>query len=344
MSPSRAIGSDEHTWLAVDAAGLGTWELDLATGRRRWSRRCLELFGLESEHDLTPERIAQAIHPDDRGRWRDALARALESESGGEYRVEYRTGSAEPRWIAATGKVFFEGGRPVRAIGTVQDVTARKTAEREREIFLGALGHDLRSPLSTIMIHSVLLRRRAGPSVDGSLGRIDASAKRMARMIDDLLDFARSRTGELQIRRAAVDLVAVCREVLYEVGFPHPERTIEFTHSGETVGEWDGDRIGQVVQNLASNAIAHGAPSSPIEVSVEGLDDVVRISVKNRGRPVSEEMREHLFDPFRRGRTPGGGAGLGLYIAKQIVAGHRGTIDFVSDEERTVFRVELPRR
>jgi PAS domain S-box-containing protein len=340
--------ADEHTRLAVDAAGLGTWELNPATGERHWSKRCLELFGLESDHDLTPERFALAIHPDDRERWRAAFARAIEPSSGagGKYSVEYRTSEQTPRWIAATGRAFFEEGRAIKVIGTVQDITEQKTAEREREIFLGALGHDLRGPLTTIMIHSVLMQRRTASTaaVVEPLGKIIASTKRMTRLIDDLVDFARGRTGELQLKPAPLDLAELCREALYEVTLPHPTRRVELTQFGDTRGEWDGDRLGQVVQNLASNAIEHGAPSSDIEISVGGLDDAVRITVTNAGPSIPDELREHLFDPFRRGGKATKGAGLGLYIVKEIVAGHGGTIDFTSDVEKTVFRVELPRR
>jgi PAS domain S-box-containing protein len=344
---ARSDSAEAYDWtrLAIDAAGLGTWELNPETGQRRWSARCLELFGLESDDDLTPDRFIQAIHPDDRERWQAAIARALNPNSGadGEYRIEYRTNGVTPRWIASTGRALFEDGRAVRLIGTVQDISERKEAEREREIFLGALGHDLRAPLTTIMIHSVLLQRRGGPASAEPVGRIMASTKRMTRMIDDLVDFARSRTGRLLLERAPVDLAELCREVLYEVGLPHPTRKIELSHLGDTRGEWDADRIAQVVQNLADNAIAHGDPASAIEVSAVDLGDAVRISVKNRGEPIRPELRAHLFDPFQRGKT-GRGTGLGLYIAKEIVSAHGGTIDYTSDAGETVFYTELPRR
>jgi sigma-B regulation protein RsbU (phosphoserine phosphatase) len=350
----RPGGGGEHTRQALDAAGLGTWELDPTTGERRVSERCLELLGLVGDESVTSERLERAIHPGDRAHWRMSIARALDPASGGEYRAEYRTNGTPSRWIAATGKAFFRDGRAVRLIGTVQDVTDRKVAEREREIFLGALGHDLRNPLHAIMIHSVLLQRRNGAAVAEPVARIMSSTKRMARMIDDLIDFARSRTGELSLARAPVDLVDVCKDVLYEVMLSSPDRTIDLSHFGDTRGEWDADRLGQVVQNLASNAVAHGAPRSPIEVSVGEVGAAVRITVSNQGAPIPLELREHLFDPFRRGdgvSTPrtgrsagaGKGAGLGLYVARQIVLAHGGSIDFTSDEAGTVFRVELPR-
>jgi PAS domain S-box-containing protein len=346
VSLADACDPEEHTRLAVDAAGLGTWELNPATGERRWSKRCLELFGLESDHGLTPERFALVVHPEDRDRWRAAFERATTpgAEGNGEYRVEYRTSGPRLRWIAATGRAFFENGRAVRVIGTVQDITERKVAEREREIFLGALGHDLRNPLTTIMIHSVLMQRRSGAAIVEPLGKIIASTKRMTRLIDDLVDFARGRTGELQIERTPLDLVDLCREALYEVTLPHPTRRVELSHFGDTRGEWDGDRIAQVVQNLTANAIEHGSLGSEIEVSVGDLGEAVRIAVTNRGAPIAPEMREHLFDPFRRGAHAGKGAGLGLYIVKEIVAVHGGSIDYVSEEDKTVFRVDLPRR
>jgi PAS domain S-box-containing protein len=331
----------EHTRLAVDAAGLGTWELNPLTKERRWSARCRELAGLSEGEEITAERFARAVHPDDRERVEEAIAQALDPDSGGEYRVEFRTVGAVERWVASTGKSFFENRRAVRLIGTMQDITERKKAEREREIFLGALGHDLRTPLSTIMIHSVLLQRRSG--ITEPFDRITGSAKRMARMIDDLVDFARSRAGELQIHRASLDLVDVCKEALYGVALAHPGRPVEVSQVGDTRGAWDGDRIGQVIQNLVLNALAYGAPGSPVRIAIEGVGDAVGVAVSNHGLPIPAEAREHLFDPFRRGRQEGKGAGLGLYIVRQIVTAHHGTVSFESDETVTVFRLRLPR-
>jgi signal transduction histidine kinase len=119
---------------------------------------------------------------------------------------------------------------------------------------------------------------------------------------------------------------------------------VALAYLGDTSGEWDGDRLGQVLQNLVSNAIKYGAPGSPIDAAIHDLGDTVQVAISNRGVPIPEADREHLFDPFRRGARAKKGAGLGLYIAHQIVRAHGGTLDFTSDEVATVFRVSLPRR
>ena len=150
----------------------GKW-FDPPHGRRRWSDRCRELFGLRGDDgmDITEERILDAIHPDDRERWSAAVRDALDPRRGdGTYRIEYRiigVSDGVERWISATGRTVFEGDRAVRMLGTMEDATERKRAEQDRDIFLRILRHDLRSPLSAISDVRRTLAEKEGPG-DGA--------------------------------------------------------------------------------------------------------------------------------------------------------------------------------
>jgi signal transduction histidine kinase len=225
---------------------------------------------------------------------------------------------------------------------------SREEDARLRECWSGVLGHDLRNPLSAIRMGAAALQRRGAGEVDTRLlSRIESSAERMGRMIDQLLDFTRLRAaGGLTLERRALDLAELSRRVVDELELAHPERRLRVEAQGDTCGEWDADRLAQVLSNLVGNAIAHGGVEQPVEVHLRGGEAAVTLAVHNGGEPIPEGFRPLLFDPFRRPR--GGnrsGLGLGLFITSQIVAAHGGDIAVAStDGSGTTFTVTLPRR
>jgi PAS domain S-box-containing protein len=348
--------------LANEAAGVGTWDYDPATRVLRADARGRELFGLPPEAEVTEEVFWSGLHPQDLDRTRKAVRRAHDPASGGEYRTEYRTigySDRAERWVAALGRMFFDGARPIRFIGITLDITERKRAEvarteesRFRERFMGILGHDLRTPLTAIVLAAAVLAQRANPTEHEikALTRITSAAERMRRMIVDLLDLTRSRLGGgLPIHPRPVDLGAVCGQVLDELRAAHPTQTIAFTCHGDAQGTWDPDRLSQVIINLTENALDFSPPGAPVRVEVEGEGGDVHLSVNNQGPIIPLELRTVVFDPFRRGadheRTSRSGLGLGLFIAREIVSAHGGSIDVASDGEHgTTFTFRLPRQ
>lgn len=216
-----------------------------------------------------------------------------------------------------------------------------------RERFIGILGHDLRQPLNTLTIGAQSLGRAAlGAREARTVKRLASAAARMNRMIADILDLTRSRTGGgLQISRCPSNVLEICRRAVEDMRIGHPTASIVLEESGDAEGEFDGDRLTQMMTNLIANAIEHGASTGPIGVRVAGSDDRVTVSVENAGTPIPPELMAHLFDPFRSGRAPGStGLGLGLFIVDQIVRGHTGSIGVESDERSTRFTISLPKR
>lgn len=242
------------------------------------------------------------------------------------------------------------GGQVIGVGALVREVTAQKRAAEFQRQLLGVVGHDLRSPLLAItssaamLQHAESLSERAGRAV----GRILSAATRMDGIVRALADYTRVQVGRgipLEIRPG--DLRAICREVIDELQAARPGRVVSCRASGCQRGEWDPDRIGQVVANLVGNALDFSPPESPVAVVCRGEPDAVLLEVHNQGDPIPPEFRPHLFEPFRRG--PGAdrknGLGLGLFIARQIVLAHGGSIDVDSRAaEGTAFTVRLPRR
>ena len=226
-----------------------------------------------------------------------------------------------------------------------------KTTEQFRDQSLGILGHDLRNPLSAIIMGSTLLV--GSESLDDKSNRIAArmlkSANRMSRMIGDLLDLTRTRSGDrIPVVRVPMDLEPVCRQVVAELEGMARVGKLRFTAQGDLHGEWDGDRLAQVLSNLVRNAIQHGAPNDPILLVARDDGDAVCVTVHNWGLPIAERALPTIFEPMMRhvvDEKTNPGLGLGLYIASQIVLAHGGTLEATSTEERgTTFMARLPRR
>jgi signal transduction histidine kinase len=225
---------------------------------------------------------------------------------------------------------------------------AREENIRFQERFIGILSHDLRNPLSAVAVSAALLERKSLPEDDArSVARIRASTERMDRMIHQLLDLTRSRLGTgIPVERRPTDLRDVVRRVMEELEAAHPGRTLELKvdSPGPVPGEWDPDRLAQVVSNLVGNAIDHGRAGEPIEVRLGADGESAVLAVHNRGESIPAESLPVIFEPFRVANgAHRNGLGLGLFITRQIVLAHGGKIDVESTSvDGTTFTVRLP--
>jgi hypothetical protein len=232
--------------------------------------------------------------------------------------------------------------------------TYTEAIDRARQMFLGILSHDLRGPLNAIILSARVLLRTA--QLDAELHQIasgiSTSADAMARMIADLLDFTGAGLAQaMPLSRAAMDLESVCAEVVQEIRAAHPAADVRFQARGDLTGEWDADRLRQVVSNLLGNAVHHGGGAGPVEVSASGEGSHVRLTVRNGGPPIPPDALTTIFDPLVRVSLPNvqkrrrpGSIGLGLYIAREVARSHGGTIDATSSREAgTAFTLRLPR-
>ena len=239
-------------------------------------------------------------------------------------------------------------------IATIADQIAiavdRDASERFRELFIGILAHDLRNPLNAVLMAQHLLLETATDSDKHLLVRLGGSANRMQRMITQLLDFARARSGGgIALLRESADLGAICAQTVDELKTAHPERQIEMTVTGNSRGLWDTDRMAQVFSNLIANAVSYGDAQRVVKVSVAATLSEVVCCVHNFGLPIPEDFVPHLFDPFRRARhakaAAAQGLGLGLFICQQIVAAHGGsTVVESSADLGTTFTLTLPKQ
>jgi PAS domain S-box-containing protein len=261
---------------------------------------------------------------------------------------------SQPRATCATTDLEVARGVADRAALALDNACLYQQAQeaiRVREDVVAIVSHDLRTPLNAISLSATSLLKRGG--VDErtirDASRIRAASDRASRMIRDLLDFNQARMRGLPVHREPMDFHKHVLRVVKEVRVAHPDRYIAFHSSGEGRGEWDGDRLAQVVTNLVGNALQHSPAGSPVRVSTRSEDSSVLLEVhnENAGRAIPPEVLSNLFEPYRRGPEAGvnqGSLGLGLFITRQIVLAHDGDIDVRSTlEEGTIFAVRLPR-
>jgi PAS domain S-box-containing protein len=242
------------------------------------------------------------------------------------------------------------GGQTI-GIGLVaREITEERRAEAFRRNILGIVGHDVRNPLSAISGFARLLESRGGldPQQLRMVSRIHASVERIDRIVRDLLDLTRTQAGgAIPARPQVVRVDEIAVGVADEASGAYPGRDINVHGRGDPVVQWDPDRISQALSNLVVNALKYGDPSRPVNVEWQGYDDVA-VRVHNWGPPIPREVRAHIFEPFRQGPEPAtrkSGLGLGLYIAREVVRAHGGTIDVESSaDEGTAFTVHLPRQ
>jgi PAS domain S-box-containing protein len=231
-------------------------------------------------------------------------------------------------------------------------LAALEQTVRYSELFTGVLAHDLRNPLGAITTaaHLVLMRQEGeGDRNAKPLSRIVASGQRMERMIDQLLDFTRARVGggiEIQVRDT--NLADLCSQAIGEIELVYPDRTIQRSFVGDQGGTWDPDRLLQIISNLVANASQHGRPGSAVTVRLDGRQpDTLVLEVHNPGT-IPEALQPTLFDPFRgtrHRRDHSRGLGLGLFIVRELVRAHGGTVEVSSSEpDGTTFTIRLPRR
>jgi PAS domain S-box-containing protein len=341
----------------LDNAPVAIHSID-AAGTILWANRAeLDLLGYSAD-EYIGRPIAQ-FHVD-----ADVLADMLERLARGETlrdreaRLRARDGSI--RHVLISSNRMDDEHSASRCF--TRDITDQRRTEDRRDqlinelsrtvrlndMFAGIVGHDLRGPLSTIvMAGQLLLGYVDEPKAVRTIDRMLNSADRMQRMISQLLDFARARAdGGFELERQPTELAEIARDVIEEIRLARPEWRIELDVRGDVRGDYDGNRLSQVFANLIGNAAQHGSPEAPLTVLVDGRDrDAVHVAVQNRGT-IAPELLPVLFAPFRGSQQKelrSQGLGLGLFITDHIVRAHGGAITAESADGSTVFRFDLPR-
>ncbi|WP_437971169.1 ATP-binding protein [Sorangium sp. So ce260] len=266
----------------------------------------------------------------------------------------------------------YLAGVVVGRVWSHRDVTARVRAEQQRDQllreerraraeaeeairlrdeFVAVASHELRTPLTSLQLVMQGLERRLAPGMDveqarSAVDRCNRQIRRLAALVDGLLDVSRIQAGKLELQLGEVDLRTVVRDAAAQLADQLAQAGVELVvqAEGPVVGRWDGDRLEQVVTNLLRNAIKFGG-GKPIEIAIASDAQAARLSVTDHGIGIARETQSKLFERFRRGVSVKhyGGLGLGLDIARAFVEAHGGRV-YVRSElgQGSTFTVELP--
>jgi signal transduction histidine kinase len=272
-------------------------------------------------------------------------------------REAYRLGVVDILQKPYLGEVLRTKVRVFVELFRYRELLRRKLQEeerRERERFeqelVAMVSHDLGSPLSVISLGASRLQHsETDPDTKRRIvARIGAAAARAIRLTQDLLTFTEARHGNrIPMHPQYGDLHRLVHDTVESLRLEHGSQRIVFEREGSATGDFDADRISQVLTNLVSNAIRYGAQGEPVRVRSLGNEDALILEVVNSGPPIPEGERARLFEPLQRGSGShrlARGFGLGLFIVEQLVSAHHGKVEVDSDETRgTTFRVILPR-
>ncbi|MBW8880934.1 MAG: HAMP domain-containing histidine kinase [Asticcacaulis sp.] len=225
--------------------------------------------------------------------------------------------------------------------------------DKAKDLLLGVLGHDIRSPVSAIEMAADLIPRAGDMNAKQlkMIEQIRVSAVRVRHIVGDLLDLAKAGLGsDLPVVRTSCSLSRLCASIVGEIRLQNPDREILLLERGDVRGAWDEVRLGQVVSNLLSNAIQYGACGTPITVTLgQGIREAT-LEVRNEGVPIPPAHLQTIFRSLTSiPAAPDGKSaanvnlGIGLFISREIVVAHGGSIDVVSTAEKgTTFIVKLP--
>ena len=339
----------ERLELALEAGQMGVYELDLVAGVLWWSPQTYAVFGVDPERFvLTPESVADLIHPDDRPGFIQRRAAAIANHIPLAHEIRIVRGDGPVRWIAHRGQTEYDRvGKAVRTFGVAMDITDRRNAEdalrdadRKKDDFIATLAHELRNPLAPIRNAAHVLRRKdLAPAQIAWCGDvIERQAAQMSHLLEDLLDVSRMARGQFQLRRERVLLKGVLEHAI-ETAQPLIDgagHTFESRQPAERI-EINGDlmRLAQVFSNLLINAAKYTPRGGRITLSVERDSGDVVVRVSDTGIGIAPGQMPYIFAMFSQVQSAldrsQGGLGIGLSLSKKLVEMHGGRISAHSE-------------
>jgi PAS domain S-box-containing protein len=341
---------DQRLELVLEASGTGFWEWDMVTGRLDWSEAIYRQHGLDMAGPAPDfEDYLETIHPDDVVRFREAVATAI--ADGSHLDIEFRLcwPDGTVHWTRGSGRVFRDGaGRPVRMLGTGQDITERRLLEAERdrlfaeerrasrfrEAFVDVISHELRTPITTVLgLTEILARPGRTDDPDARtalLNDVRAEAERLHRLVEDLLVLTRVERGRLEVEAEPLEPRRLLERVVAAEVPELPSIRISLDlepHLPIVAGE--ATYVEQVLRNLLGNAAKYTRPGTRVVVSARAEMDGVAFRVTDAGPGLSADSLERIFELFyrdpERARSVAG-SGIGLFVCASLVQAMGGRI------------------
>ena len=316
----------------VGSSPIGVYELDGAGRASFVSESGWEILGHPSGHDISSRWLA-AVHPEDlegvQAAWQSTGPRGKIFDA--EYRVLRCDGTTG--YVQSCAVPIIDdaksGAAPVGYIGTLHDLTQIRRLERAKDEFIAAASHELRTPLTAILMFTELLNQRpAGEEQARQLQIVERNTRRLVRLVDDLLLLARDDLQRVSLQTAPVDLVEIAAQAAESAGPAADAASVRLrvTGAGRVDVPGDRERLGQVIDNLLSNALKYAPMDTEITIDVRPAHGRAVLEVRDEGPGVPDGDLERLFDRFFQSgdRRSGAGTGLGLSVVRAIAAAHGG--------------------
>jgi len=343
--------SKERLKLAVDAAGLGTWDYNTLTGELICDHRCMEMFNLSAKDSITYERFINLIHANDKIKVDGALKNALAGHNDGEYDEEFRTIESidkKSKWLKFKGKAYFDiDGVAYRFVGTSLDISVQKMLDeatiellKQKDDFMSIASHELKTPVTSLKASLQLLDKLkdnpTSPMIPKLIVTANKSIDKVNSLIDDLLNVSKLNQGQLHIHKSKFilgDIIDGCCHHVRAGGI------YNIITKGDSAIEvfTDAGRVEQILVNFVNNAVKYAPQSKEIIITIKKQDTMVKISVNDKGPGIATDMVPHLFDRYYRVDKSGtqySGLGLGLYICAEIIKKLDGHIGVDSEVDK----------
>jgi PAS domain S-box-containing protein len=340
---------DERLELMLSASGTGFWEWDMETGALTWSEAIFRQHGLEPTTSAPSfDAYLSQLHPDDRDVFGAAIAAAIDGtrQFSQEFRIIWPDGSVH--WTHGAARVIRDrDGRPVRMLGTGQDITERRRleeqrdaliaeerkADRFRESFVDVISHELRTPITAIlgMIH--ILTRPDRPPQAGDRAMLDdvrAESERLHRLVEDLLVLSRAERGRLVVDAEPLEVRRVLERVLASATDELPSIDIRLEPPPNLpVVAGESTYVEQIIHNLLGNAAKYTPAGTRVDVSARRQEGEVAIVVRDHGPGIPKSSMGRLFELYYRdpesARTIAG-SGIGLFVCARLAEALGGRI------------------
>lgn len=332
--------AEERLRLAIEATGIGTWDLDMEEDVIFTSPTLIEMMGLDPEEKVTRQQMYDIVHPDDKLIVSRALEEAIKT---GIYLYEARIiwPDGSVHWVKTRGKVIYnEQHKPLRMLGTTNDITERKQDEIMKNDFIAMASHELKTPLTSLKAYIQLLlasaKKRSDTFYISALEKSERQINKMTRLIHGFLDLSKIESGRLRLNTQDFDINTLINEVIADSMPAAPGHNIVFNAGSPIYIKADKEKISQVLGNLINNAVKYSASGSTITLTAKTEVESLRVGIKDQGIGLKPKDQQKIFQRFFRvddENTRGqSGFGIGLYLSAEIIKLHHGSIGVESEE------------
>ncbi|WP_025142874.1 ATP-binding protein [Pedobacter jeongneungensis] len=322
--------------IAMDASEMGSWNIDIESKKVLLSERAQQIYELDS-NKLSLDEAKSLISPENLTLLTSSIRKALHNKEAFniEYQININGIKAKTKWLRTAGKAYYnEQGKGVYIAGAVLDITEHKQDEIRKNDFIGMVSHELKTPLTALNAYVQLLQYKLKETdnefTTETLDKINVQLKRMSLMIDGFLNVSLLESGKILLNRTDFDLVDLIKTIAEENRVILPSHFIQVIGSEGMIVNADREKIGNVVNNLISNAAKYSKKESLIAIKCEKRKGELVVSVEDEGIGIKESDIPKLFDRFFRVESlvtqTIAGFGVGLYICAEVIERHQGKI------------------